>query len=111
MRTLAADPAFTLASLVSLAVAIGANTAVFSLLNAVMIRTLPVEDPRALVRVAAKQNSAFTYPIPRPLTRSLAGAPSVRSPRGSAIAASQRDRIGDMVRRRKPDPACRRTHD
>lgn len=81
MRTLAADPAFTLASLVSLAVAIGANTAVFSLLNAVMIRTLPVEDPRALVRVAAKQNSAFTYPIPRPLTRSLAGAPSVRSPR------------------------------
>src|SRR5690349_21519364 len=60
IRKLAADPAFTLASLVSLAIGIGANTAVFSVLNAVMLRTLPVEDPRALVSVAAKQNSMFT---------------------------------------------------
>ncbi|HEY3741547.1 MAG TPA: ABC transporter permease [Bryobacteraceae bacterium] len=51
IRMLASSPAFTVAAIVSLTLAIGANTAIFSLLNATMLRTLPVRDPGQLVAI------------------------------------------------------------
>jgi predicted permease len=49
VRVLAANPAFTCAAVLSLALGIGANTAIFSLLNSVMMSTLPVRNPEELV--------------------------------------------------------------
>jgi putative ABC transport system permease protein len=49
IRTLVRRPTLTVAALVTLAIGIGANTAVFSVVNAVLLRPLPYRDPDALV--------------------------------------------------------------
>lgn len=51
VRRLAKAPLFTVVAIVSLSVGIGANTAMFSLVNAVVIRKQPFEDPGSLVDV------------------------------------------------------------
>src|SRR5436305_3862735 len=49
VRTLAHTPAFTATAVLSIALAIGANTAIFSLVYAVMLKPLPFRDPSRLV--------------------------------------------------------------
>jgi putative ABC transport system permease protein len=52
-RTLRATPVVTLAAILSLAIGIGANTAMFSLVDGVILRPLPVERPEQLMSVSS----------------------------------------------------------
>ena len=49
LRGLRGSPGFAAAAILSLAIAIGANTAIFSVLDALLLRPLPVQNPRELV--------------------------------------------------------------
>jgi predicted permease len=51
VRTLARSPLFSLAAVLSLALGIGANTAIFSLLDQLVLRMLPVKDPERIVMI------------------------------------------------------------
>lgn len=55
-RVLRSTPGFTVAVIVTLALGIGANTAIFTLLNAVLFKPLPVHDPTGLWLVGRGQN-------------------------------------------------------
>ncbi len=74
MRQLRQSPAFTLTAIITLALGVGANTAVFTLVHAIMLKSLPVAEPGQLYRVGDNDNCCvwggfqddwglFSYPL------------------------------------------------
>src|SRR5688572_31582314 len=54
LRSFAKAPVFTVVAITSLALGIGANTAIFTLMDQVLLRALPVQDPEQLVLVFSR---------------------------------------------------------
>lgn len=72
IRGLGNDPGLAIVSVLSLALAIGANTAIFSLLDALLLRDLPVQHPERLVELSVVRRGdkiMFSYPMFREIER------------------------------------------
>lgn len=66
LRSLRKTPAFTAAAALTIAFGVGANTAVFSLMDAVLLRSLPVQHPKDLVFLETAGSAGTSGPPPYP---------------------------------------------
>jgi hypothetical protein len=97
MRTFRRSPGFVIAVVLSLSLGIGVNSAVFTVLNALMLRSLPVDNPQELFVVVPQGPtsvpSRFSYPAFEELRRATS-----RGPAAGELAAMSRVAVSGALK-------------
>src|ERR1700684_4615608 len=110
LRQFRMSPAFTTAAVLTLALGIGGTTAIFTLIDAVMLRSLPVADPERLYRIGEGDNCCvqggpqdrwgmFSFPLYERL--------KAEAPEFEQVAAFQAGAARLSVRRQGAESAAR----
>lgn len=100
-RALTRNPGFAATVVVTLALGIGANTAIFSLIDSLMLPWLPVKNPQELVQITFRPRSSeppgvsFSYPI----VRALGNQTEIFSAAGGFFSASFKVGVPDSASR------------
>src|SRR2546429_5644205 len=117
LRSLARSPGFTTVAVLTLALGIGANTAIFSVVNGVLLRPLPYPRPDALMQVetvfqhGATSNVSYpNFEDLRDQNRSFADLAVYVNGTAPAAAAGEGFRVAlaEVSRASSPSWACRR---
>jgi len=109
VRAMLRSPGLTAVALLSLALGIGANTAIFTLMDAVMLRSLPVKDPGQLVLLGAGRDNGisdsfantelYSYPFYRQMQQRNEVFSDV-----AAVFSMRNDVHGSVEGRSEPEP-------
>jgi macrolide transport system ATP-binding/permease protein len=104
LRQLRKTPGFTITAVLTLALGIGANAAIFTLVNAILLKNLPVVDPSTLIRIGNTSECCVNWGIQDPGNYALFATDTWRqlqknAPEFEELAAMQAG-IGQIIVRR-----------
>jgi predicted permease len=103
LRSIRKNPGFTAVVVLILALGVGANAAIYSVVDAVVLQPLPGKDPRNLVRIYSTENQGgaeqglTSYPIFREYRESLSSFSGMAAYRPVSLQVAQGNEIGDRV--------------